>query len=74
MRRMFQDITGKMKVLEFVGPGKKMKWRESLPAGSSTVWYDPETKNNHTIPDDSWAVLQIHFVDIDNEGAALEKA
>lgn len=74
MRRMFQDGDGKMKVLERRGPGRSVKWREDLPMTTSTVWYDPESKKNYSLPDDMWTVIPIHYVDLDEDGTAFEKA
>lgn len=74
MRRMYRCFTGQFKIVHRVGRGRLIKWRDDLPKGPSTVWYDEESDDNYTIPDNAWEVLSIPFLDFDDEGNAYERA
>lgn len=67
MRRIFQDINGRVKCFEYVGPGPVVKWHPDHKAGPSTIWRDVDTEENIRVPDNAWEVFKMVFTDKDEE-------
>lgn len=74
MRRLYFCFSGQVKIIWFVGRGRMMKWRDDVPRGPSTVWYDEESDENYTIPDNAWTLLAIPYMDLNDKGERYASA
>lgn len=61
-KRTFHDLDGRIKSLEYVGPGKRMCWREKKNC-TTTIWYCAECDKNVRIPDVAWDEMKIKYLD-----------